>query len=93
MQYGIALPHAKTDGVNDICVAVGIKREGVDFESIDGEKSRLFIMVVSPKKVSGPHIQFLASIAGVLKDPLVRDAVLAADSPEEAAVLLHANKK
>ncbi len=93
MQHGIALPHAKTDGVRDICVAVGIKRDGVDFESIDGNKSRLFIMVVSPRKVSGPHIQFLASISSVLKDPLVRDAVLAADSPEEAAVLLHANKK
>ncbi|MDR2631371.1 MAG: cation:proton antiporter, partial [Spirochaetaceae bacterium] len=61
MEHGIALPHGKSEAVADICVAVGIKKEGVDFESLDGEKSRLFILVVSPKRTSGPHIQFLAA--------------------------------
>jgi fructose-specific phosphotransferase system IIA component len=88
MQHGIALPHAKTDGVQDIAVAVGIKKEGIDFESLDGEKSRLFIMVVSPRKTSGPHIQFLAAIGGVLKDDVVREEVIAADDRELAATLL-----
>jgi fructose-specific phosphotransferase system IIA component len=76
MQHGIALPHAKTDGIADMAVAVGIKREGIDFESMDGEKSRLFILVVSPRKTSGPHIQFLAAIGAVLKDDAVREEVI-----------------
>jgi Kef-type K+ transport system membrane component KefB/mannitol/fructose-specific phosphotransferase system IIA component (Ntr-type) len=88
MQHGIALPHAKTDGVGDLVVAVGIKREGVDFESADGEKSKLFILVVSPRKISGPHIQFLAAIGAVLKDDATRKAVIDASSPEEAVRLL-----
>jgi Kef-type K+ transport system membrane component KefB/mannitol/fructose-specific phosphotransferase system IIA component (Ntr-type) len=88
MQHGIALPHGKTDGVRDIAVAVGIKKSGADFESLDGEKSRLFIMVVSPRKTSGPHIQFLAAIGGVLKDEKTREEIIAADSAEIAAALM-----
>ena len=88
MQYGIALPHAKSDGVNDLAVAVGIKREGVDFESMDGETSRIFIMVISPRKVSGPHIQFLAAIGAVLKDGEIRRRLIEAASNDEAVKLL-----
>jgi mannitol/fructose-specific phosphotransferase system IIA component (Ntr-type) len=88
MQYGIALPHAKTEGVRDICAAVGIKKGGVEFESMDGEKSRLFIMVVSPKKTSGPHIQFLAAVGAVLNDPVRREQIINATSREEAVRLL-----
>jgi Kef-type K+ transport system membrane component KefB/mannitol/fructose-specific phosphotransferase system IIA component (Ntr-type) len=88
MQHGIALPHAKTEGIESIAVAVGIKPGGVDFASLDGEKSRLFIMVISPKKVSGPHIQFLAAVSAVLKSPLVREGVINAATREEAAALL-----
>jgi fructose-specific phosphotransferase system IIA component len=88
MQRGIALPHAKTDGVRDIAVAVGIKKDGIDFESLDGEKSRLFILAVSPRKTTGPHIQFLSAIGGVLKNDEVREEVITADSQEFAATLL-----
>jgi Kef-type K+ transport system membrane component KefB/mannitol/fructose-specific phosphotransferase system IIA component (Ntr-type) len=88
MQHGIALPHAKTDGVRDICVAVGIKKEGVEFESLDGEKSRLFIMVISPRKVSGPHVQFLAAIGAVLNDDAVRERVIGCGSRDLAVRLL-----
>jgi fructose-specific phosphotransferase system IIA component len=88
MEHGVALPHGKTEAVQDICVAVGIKKQGVDFESLDGEKSRLFILVVSPKKTAGPHVQFLAAIAAVLKDEALREQVIAADFREDAALLL-----
>jgi mannitol/fructose-specific phosphotransferase system IIA component (Ntr-type) len=90
MERGIALPHAKSDGVDDMAVAVGIKREGLDFESIDGRKSRLFILVVSPKKATVPHVQFLAAIGAVLADDATREAVINAGSPETAAELLQA---
>jgi Kef-type K+ transport system membrane component KefB/mannitol/fructose-specific phosphotransferase system IIA component (Ntr-type) len=88
MQHGIALPHGKTNGVKDIAAAVGIKKEGIDFESLDGEKSRLFILTVSPRKTTGPHIQFLSAVGGILKDEDLREEIIAADSPERAAALL-----
>jgi Kef-type K+ transport system membrane component KefB/mannitol/fructose-specific phosphotransferase system IIA component (Ntr-type) len=88
MQYGIALPHGKSDGVADLEIAVGVKKEGIDFDSADGGKSRLFILVVSPRRVSGPHVQFLAAIGTVLKNGGVREGVINAGTPAEAAALL-----
>jgi fructose-specific phosphotransferase system IIA component len=93
MQHGIALPHAKTDGIDDIAVAVGIKREGIDFESMDGEKSRLFILVVSPRKTSGPHIQFLAAIGTVLKDDTIREEVINAGDKDQVVRLLQKGRQ
>ncbi|MDR3171396.1 MAG: cation:proton antiporter [Treponema sp.] len=89
MQHGIALPHAKSDGVKELCVVVGIKQEGIDFESLDGEKTKLFILVVSPRKLSGPHLQFLAAVGALLKDDFLREQVIKADSREAVVTLLH----
>jgi fructose-specific phosphotransferase system IIA component len=93
MQHGIALPHGKTEGVKDMAVAVGIKREGIDFDSLDGEKSRIFILVASPKKTSGPHIQFLAAISAVLNNEELRRELIAADSRDRVAALLRNGPK
>ena len=92
MEHGIALPHAKTDGVDDMEVAVGIKKEGVEFASMDGVKSSLFILIVSPKRTTGPHIQFLATISALLRDAELRGKLTAAATPEDAVALLRAEK-
>jgi mannitol/fructose-specific phosphotransferase system IIA component (Ntr-type) len=83
MQHGIAMPHAKSGGANGFAVAVGIKKDGVDFESADGEKSRVFVMMVSPRKSGGPHIQFLSAASAVLREKAAREAILNAASPAE----------
>ncbi|MDR0313023.1 MAG: PTS sugar transporter subunit IIA [Treponema sp.] len=88
MQRGIAIPHAKTEGVNALAVAVGTKKEGLDFESIDGSKARLIILLVSPKNTSGPHVKFLADISAVLKNDELKEAVINALTSEEVARLL-----
>jgi mannitol/fructose-specific phosphotransferase system IIA component (Ntr-type) len=88
MQHGVALPHAKTDAVKTLCVAVGIKKGGVDFDSIDGEPSRLFILIISPKKTSGPHVQFLAAVGAVLKDESTREKIIGTQTYPEVVRLL-----
>ena len=88
MINAIALPHAKTDGVDDLRVAVGIKREGLDFGAMDGKKSRLFILIVSPKKAFVPHLEFLATISTFLENKKVCEAVINATSPDKVAELL-----
>jgi mannitol/fructose-specific phosphotransferase system IIA component (Ntr-type) len=90
MQHGIALPHAKSEGVKAMCVAVGVKKTGMDFESIDGELSYLFVLLVSPKKISGPHIQFLASVGAILKDAATRERIMRAENAEEIVACLRA---
>jgi PTS system nitrogen regulatory IIA component len=88
MQHGVAIPHGKTDAVDSLIACVGISRIGIDFESLDGEPSRIFIMTLSPKDRSGPHIQFLAEISQLLKSAEKREAILKAATAGELVRLL-----
>jgi len=92
MVHGIALPHAKTDGISETKIAIGIKKEGVNFESLDGQLSQLFVMIVSPKKDCGLYVQFLASIASILRDDTLRNAVINSETSQEAADFLRKHK-
>ncbi|MDG5816976.1 cation:proton antiporter [Chitinispirillales bacterium ANBcel5] len=83
MQYGIALPHGKTDTVSKVTVSVGISRKGVDFQSLDGQPSTIFVMVLSPLTVTGPHIQFLASLSALLNSSQAREELLNCKTAEE----------
>ena len=66
MQNGVAIPHGKTDSVKSLVAAVGLNKAGVDFDSMDGEPSTIFIMTVSPIKRRGPHMQFLAEVSRLI---------------------------
>jgi len=83
MQHGIALPHGKSTGVDTLCATVGISRKGIDFDSIDGEPSYIFILIVSPKNTTGPHIQFLSSISAILNSPEARETIRGSRSKSE----------
>ena len=88
MQNGIAIPHGKTDSVDCLVAALGIKRGGMDFGALDGQPSNIFVLTVSPDSRTGPHIQFLAEISRPLNDASVRAKLLAATSPDEVLHLL-----
>ncbi|MCL2765255.1 MAG: cation:proton antiporter [Treponema sp.] len=92
MDHGIALPHAKTDGIADTSVAIGIKKDGANFESMDGQPSQFFVLIVSPKKDCGLYVQFLAAVGSLLRDKNLRDAVLSSSAPHEAVELLRKHK-
>jgi len=75
MEHGIAIPHGKTDAVEELVACVGISRDGIDFGSLDREPAHIFIMTLSPANRTGPHIQFLAEISRLLRDPERRTRV------------------
>lgn len=83
MKNGIALPHGKTEAVGEMVACIGLSRQGVAFESMDGEPSRLFIMTLSPKNKTGPHLQFLAEVSRLFKSEEKRDHLTKARSAAE----------
>ena len=88
MQHGIAIPHGKTDSVDKLVTALALKKEGVDFGSMDGKPSTIFIMTISSISRTGPHIQFLSEISQVLNDPEKRNRILASQSASEVLEVL-----
>jgi len=68
IQYGIAIPHGKTDAVSHLVCAIGLKPEGLDFQAIDGLPTRIIVLSLSPKSGTAPHLQFLSAISQTLDE-------------------------
>ncbi|MFW5850481.1 MAG: PTS sugar transporter subunit IIA [Spirochaetota bacterium] len=83
MQHGVAIPHAKTRAVSRLHAAVAVTREPIDFDSLDGQPCRIFVMTLSPPDRAGPHMKFLAEVGRLLKSRQIRRAILAARTPAE----------
>ncbi|MBN2790770.1 MAG: cation:proton antiporter [Candidatus Delongbacteria bacterium] len=66
MQNGLAIPHARTEGTEQVQLAVGFKKNGIDFDSIDGLPTKVIILLVSSTKKNDPHIRVLAGISTYL---------------------------
>ena len=82
---GVAIPHAKTDGVEKLMAAFGISKKGVNFDSLDGEPAYIFFLLLAPQDSAGPHLKALARISRILKDKYFRDKLR--NSPDEKAVI------
>jgi nitrogen PTS system EIIA component len=80
---GIAIPHGKLRGANKIIGAFGRHREGVDFESLDGNPTHIFFVLVAPEDSASLHLKALARVSRLLKDDAFRARLIeAADSAE-----------
>ncbi|MCK4236009.1 MAG: PTS sugar transporter subunit IIA [Candidatus Krumholzibacteria bacterium] len=88
LEKGVAIPHAKCNSVNRLSIVIGISREGIDFESLDGKPSRLFFLMVAPMAESGPHVQAIAKIVKMIKIDRFRKILLKAKSAEDVVAVI-----
>jgi len=65
---GVAVPHTKHPSVTRLIGTVGVSTEGVDFNSLDGEKVQLFFLLISPPDRPGDHLRALENISRQLRD-------------------------
>lgn len=79
---GIALPHARTEHVKSIVMAVGRSEQGVLFEH-SNETVRLMFMLGTPKTKPGDYLQVVSALCKLFKDPAHRESFLHASTPEE----------
>ena len=69
-------------------IAFGKSKEGVDYQSLDGQPAHLFFMIAAPEGGAQTHLDALAKLSGILMDDKVRENLLQANSEEEILVLL-----
>ena len=65
---GVAVPHTKHPSVNKLVGTVAVSAEGIDFNSLDGEKVQLFFLLISPPDRPGDHLRALENISRQLRD-------------------------
>jgi PTS system fructose-specific IIA component/PTS system nitrogen regulatory IIA component len=85
---GVAVPHTKHPSVERLVGTVGISEEGVDFDSLDGEKVQLFFLLISPPDRPGDHLRALENISRQLRDDTFCRFLKQAKSPADIQQLL-----
>ncbi|TSA48028.1 MAG: PTS sugar transporter subunit IIA [Deltaproteobacteria bacterium] len=80
---GIAIPHGKLPGLEEMVVSFGRSREGIAFEAMDGKPVHLFFLLMAPENSAGQHLKALAKISRMLKDANFRKYLLEAKMHED----------
>lgn len=91
LEYGIAIPHGTTHLVEREVAAVGIFPDGVQFDAVDGQSTRIVILLVTPQIKRDRHVINLARVAGQLLRPQLRLALLEAVTRDEAIEALRSH--
>lgn len=85
----IAIPHGKSVAVKRPAVVFGIKRDGVDWKSLDGSDAKLIFMIAVPEEANGnAHLKILQMLSRKLMDNDFREQLLKVTEKEEALKLL-----
>ena len=77
---GIAIPHARSKYIKDIVIAVGISKEAIDFDSLDGKPVNYVIMIAANENQHKEYLQILAKVALVLKSKKKREKIMNSES-------------
>lgn len=70
---GVAVPHARLEGLERSLVGVGLSRAGVDFDAPDGRPARLLILLLTPREDDGAQLELLADISRTVSREEVRE--------------------
>ncbi len=80
---GVAIPHAKLSGISDIIAGFGRSVQGIDYDSLDAELTHLFIILVAPETSIGAHIQLLARISKIFRNPDLRAKLMTLETKDD----------
>ncbi len=80
---GVAIPHGKISGLDRIVASFARSVKGVDFESIDGQPTHLFFLLLVPEHSGGQHLKALARIARFFRDVEFRQKLIGASTLDD----------
>lgn len=86
---GIAYPHAKSQAVINPAIAVGVKREGIEYGDEDGIKPTLFFMIASPDNGADHHIYVLKELFGKFSEEFIEEIQNAKDEQQILNILIN----
>lgn len=82
--YGIGIPHASTDLIQEVVGAFGRSQSGIDFEALDNQRVNLVVLFLVPQGQFQKHLHTLADIAKLLHKRELRQAI--EQAPDAAAI-------
>lgn len=90
---GIAIPHAKTASVKEPAIAFGRSKEGVDYESLDGQPSHLVFMIAATEGANNTHLEALSRLSTLLMREEIRKQLLEAATEDDIIDIINMHDK
>lgn len=90
---GFAIPHAKTNSVNEIIAAFGKLENPIDFQALDEQPVKLIFLLVGKENLVGPHIKLLSRLSRMMNLDEFRESLANASSAEEIYSLFETEEK
>jgi mannitol/fructose-specific phosphotransferase system IIA component (Ntr-type) len=88
---GVAVSHARLDGLDRPLVAVGLAPQGVDFDAPDGIPAHIIRMILAPMHDNGAQLEILADIAATFRTEGLSERALLSSSYTEFLALLRSS--
>jgi mannitol/fructose-specific phosphotransferase system IIA component (Ntr-type) len=85
---GVAVPHARIDGLPAPAIALGLSARGIDFDALDGAPARVVVLLLTPRGKDADHLELLAQIGRTLSDGRLRARLLDARTFTELLAIL-----
>jgi len=79
----IAVPHGKSETVNELALAIGRSKKGIEYHSLDGKKVKLIFMVADYPDYSPDYLRLVSTLVSLLRDDSFRKSLLNADCKSE----------
>ena len=90
---GFAIPHGKTDSIEDVVAAFAITKEAIDFDSIDGEPVRFIFLLIGKENLLNTHIKLLSRISRLMNKDEFRERLLDAKTSDDVLAIFKEEEK
>ena len=84
---GVAVPHARLQGLDGTVIAIGLSKEGVEFRALDGEPVHQVFLVLGPEEHPDDYIEVMRRISGLLQNGDFRRFMSKSENPEDVIAL------
>ena len=85
---GIGIPHGKLKHLDRLVLGFGLSRNGVDFESMDGQPTHLFFLLITPEHATDLHLKLLARVSRLLKKESLKEMLMNATSVDDIIAII-----
>jgi PTS system fructose-specific IIA component/PTS system nitrogen regulatory IIA component len=86
--HGVAVPHVKHPDIKTLTAAIGVCKEGIDFNALDGKPVHSIFLIISPEQKPEEHLEAMEAVFSHLSQDTFRSFLLQANTVKEVMTLL-----
>ena len=84
----VAVPHARVEGLQEIQMAVGMSKKGVDFQALDGKPVKAIFLVIGPDSEPDRYIEIMKTVSQLVQTKDFRNFLFQSEEPQDIVGLL-----